>query len=176
MDMLVKLYEVDPHKTFVRVSKIEKENDIIIRQAMAYEKEAVIEFVRSTFTEMWAGWPSECEKAFSNWPLSCFIATCSVPGDITIDRKVVGFACYNATCRGFFGPSGVAEPYKRKGIGACLLLSALCAMRQEGYGYAIVGGPDKQEQWDFYSNTVGAITIDGSENGIYRDMLKRINH
>ncbi len=172
MDMLVKLYEIDPHKTLLQVSKVEKKNDVTIRQAMAYEKEAVVEFVRGTFTGKWSGWPSECDIAFSNWPLSCYIATCRVPKDKTFDRKVVGFGCYNATCRGFFGPSGVAEPYRRKGIGSCLLLSSLCAMRQEGYGYAIIGGTDKQEQWDFYSKTVGATVITGSENGIYLDMLK----
>lgn len=172
MDMLVKLYEVDPHKTLEQISKINKENDITIRQAMAYEKEAVVDFVRATFTKRWNGWPSECDKAFSNWPLSCFIATGQIPGKKTFDRKIVGFACYNATCRGFFGPSGVAKPYRGKGIGSCLLLASLAAMRQEGYGYAIIGGPNKQEQWDFYSKTVGAMLIDGSENGVYRDMLK----
>ena len=49
-------------------------------------------------------------------------------------------------------------------------------MRQEGYGYAIIGGPDKQEQWDFYSKTVGTIMISGSENGVYRDVLDGISH
>jgi hypothetical protein len=49
-------------------------------------------------------------------------------------------------------------------------------MRQEGYGYAIIGGPGKQEQWDFYSKTAGAIMITGSENSVYRDMLDGSNH
>jgi GNAT superfamily N-acetyltransferase len=176
MDMFVKLYEIDPHKALLQISGVEGKNDVTIRRAMAYEKEIVVEFVRETFTETWAGWPSECDVAFSNWPLSCFIASCRVPRDKTFDRKVIGFACYDTTCRGFFGPSGVAKPYRRRGIGACLLLSALCSMRQEGYGYAIIGGPDKQEQWDFYSKTVGAIMIAGSENGVYRDMLDGISH
>jgi GNAT superfamily N-acetyltransferase len=180
MDMLVKLYEIDPYKTLLKISGVEKKNDVTIRRAMAYEKETVVEFVRETFTETWAGWPSECNVTFSNWPLSCFIASCHIPRaelrNKTPGRKVVGFACYDTTCRGFFGPSGVAKPFRRKGIGAVLLLSALCAMRQEGYGYAIIGGPDKQEQWDFYSNTVGAEKIAGSENGVYQDMLDGINH
>ena len=180
MDMLVKLYEIDPQKTLLQISGVEKKNDVTIRRAMAYEKEAVVEFVRDTFTETWGGWPSECDVAFSNWPLSCFIATCHVPRDRlqekTSGRKIVGFACYDATCRGFFGPSGVDKSYRRKGIGTCLLLSALCAMQQEGYGYAIIGGSDKQEQWDFYSKAVGAIMIPGSEKGVYQDMLDRISH
>ena len=180
MDMLVKLYEIDPQKTLLQISGVEKKNDVTIRRAMAYEKEAVVEFVRDTFTETWGGWPSECDVAFSNWPLSCFIATCHVPRDRLRDktsgRKIVGFACYDATCRGFFGPSGVDKSYRRKGIGTCLLLSALCAMQQQGYGYAIIGGPNKQEQWDFYSKTVGATMISGSENGVYQDMLDRSRH
>jgi len=180
MDMLVKLYEIDPRKTLLQISDLEEKNNVTVRRAMAYEKEAVVKFVRETFIETWAGWPSECDVSFSNSPPSCFIATCHIPRDEprnkTPIRKVIGFACYDVTCRGFFGPSGVAKPYRRKGIGACLLLSALCAMRQEGYGYAIIGGPDKQEQWDFYSKTVEAILIAGSENGVYRDMLDKIKH
>jgi hypothetical protein len=179
MDMLVKLYEIDPRKTLLQISDLEEKNRVIVRRAMAYEKEAVVKFVRENFTETWAGWPSECDAAFSHLPPSCFIATCSLPRDELRDktpiRKVVGFACYDVTCRGFFGPSGIAQPFRRKGIGFCLLLSALLAMRQEGYGYAIIGGPNKQEQWDFYGKTAGAILIPGSENGVYRDMLDRVS-
>lgn len=177
MDMLVKLYEIDPRRTLLQISDLKTKYDVIIRRAMAYEKETVVKFVRDTFTETWAGWPSECDVAFSNSPPSCFIATCPVPRDEprgkTLIRKIIGFACYDVTCRGFFGPSGVAKPHRRKGIGVCLLLSVLWAMREEGYGYAIIGGPAKQEQWDFYSKTVDAILIPGSETGVYRDMLDR---
>ncbi len=180
MDMLVKLYEIDPHKTQLQISGIEEKHNIIIRRAMAYEKETAIEFVRKNFTKTWIGWPSECDVAFSNCPPSCLIATCSVAKvesqDKTFGRKIVGFACYDTTCRGFFGPSGVAKAYRRKGIGACLLVSALTTMRQEGYGYAIIGGPDNQEQWDFYGKTVGAIMIEGSEDSVYRDMLDKGSH
>ena len=180
MDMLVKLYEIDPHETLLKVSEVERKNNVAIRRAMAYEKEVVIEFVRGAFSETWYGWPSECDKAFSNWPISCFLATWRVSkeeiGDETAGSKVVGFACYDVTCRGFFGPSGVAKSFRRRGIGSCLLLSSLCAMRQEAYGYAIVGGPEKKEQWDFYKKTAGAIMISGSENGVYHDMLDGIKH
>ena len=176
MDMLVKLYEIGSQKAPLQITGVKEKNDVTIRRAMAYEKESVIEFVRENFTETWGGWPSECDVAFSNRPLSCFIATYCDPRDKTSGRKVIGFACYDATCRGFFGPSGVAKPYRRKRIGTCLLLSALYAMRQEGYGYAIIGGPDKQGQWDFYSKTVGAEMISGSENGVYQDMLYGISH
>jgi hypothetical protein len=41
-------------------------------------------------------------------------------------------------------------------------------MRQEGFGYAIIGGVGPA---DFYVKTVGAIAIEDSEPGIYRDLL-----
>ena len=42
-------------------------------------------------------------------------------------------------------------------------------MREAGYGYAIVGwaGPA-----DFFTKTVSATVIEGSEPGIYKNMLK----
>jgi hypothetical protein len=176
MDMLVKLYELVAHKAQLQISKIEEKNNVTIRRAMAYEKESVVEFVRKTFTKTWTGWPSECDVAFSNWPLSCFIATFNDQRDKTNGCRVIGFACYDTTCRGFFGPTGVIKSFRRKRIGTALLLASLWAMRQEGYGYAIIGGPDKQEQWDYYSNTVGAKIIAGSENGVYQDMLEGVSH
>lgn len=175
MDMLVKLYEIDAHKTLLQISGVEEKNDVIIRRAMAYEKETIVEFVRKFFTKAWGGWPSECDGAFSNRPLSCFIATgCIARGrlaDKTADRSVIGFACYDATCRGFFGPFGVLKPYRGRGIGSGLLFSSLFSMQQEGYGYAIIGGLGRQKQRDFYSRAVGAIEIAGSDTGVYRDML-----
>jgi hypothetical protein len=41
-------------------------------------------------------------------------------------------------------------------------------MRQQGYGYAIIGGVGPA---DYYSKAVGAVPIDGSEPGVYRGLL-----
>ena len=41
-------------------------------------------------------------------------------------------------------------------------------MRQQGFGYAIIGGVGPAE---FYSKAVGAVAIEGSEPGIYRGLL-----
>ena len=71
-------------------------------------------------------------------------------------RKLVGFACYDTSARGFFGPTGVDETARGGGIGHALLLASLLDMRAQGYGYAIVGdvGPV-----DFYVRAVGATPI-----------------
>jgi GNAT superfamily N-acetyltransferase len=154
MDMLVKLYDLpDSRAVFARP----REAGIDLRRALAPEKHKVIAWVRKSFSEAWA---SEAEVAFSRQPVSCFIA---------IERgKILGFACHDATCRNFFGPTGVEAAARNKGIGAALLLACLEDMRQAGYGYAIIGGVGPAE---FYTKTVGAVAIEGSEPGIYRGLL-----
>ena len=49
-----------------------------------------------------------------------------------------------------------------------LLFACLEDMRQQGFGYAIIGGVGPAE---FYAKAVGAVAIDGSEPGIYRGLL-----
>ena len=153
-DMLVKLYDLPSTSPLIEALK---GHGIVIRAAMSYEKHQVTEFVRNTFTR---AWESECDVSFSNHPVSCFIATEA--------GKIIGFASYDSTCKNFFGPSGVAENKRGLGIGKALLLSCLHAMRANGFAYAIVGGVGPAE---FYSKAVGAITIPGSSQGIYRDPL-----
>jgi GNAT superfamily N-acetyltransferase len=154
MDMLVKLYDLpDSRDAFARL----RESGVEVRRALAPEKHKVIAWVRQHFSEAWA---SEAEVAFSREPVSCFIA---------IDHgKIVGFACHDATCPNFFGPTGVAPTTRKKGIGKALLLACLEAMKQQGFGYAIIGGVGPAE---FYAKAVGAVAIEGSEPGIYKGLL-----
>jgi len=154
-DMLVKLYELPEVAHLV---KHLADQAIVIRRAMAYEKHSVVDWVRNSFSD---GWASECDIAFGNHPLSCFIATEA--------GAIIGFACYDSTCRNFFGPTGVAEKSRSSGIGKVLLLSCLHAMAGQGYAYAIIGGVGPTA---FYVNAVGAMPIEGSSPGIYRDQLK----
>jgi predicted N-acetyltransferase YhbS len=154
MDMLVKLYELPSSQaTYERLQQA----GITMRRALAPEKHKVTAWVRQNFSEAWA---SEAEVAFSRQPVSCFIA---------IDQgKIVGFACHDATCPNFFGPTGVEPGSRKSGIGAALLFACLEAMKQQGFGYAIIGGVGPAA---FYSKTVGAVAIEGSEPGIYRGLL-----
>jgi hypothetical protein len=49
------------------------------------------------------------------------------------------------------------------------LLACLYAMREQGYGYAIIGGVGPAE---FYTKTVGATLIEDSTPGVYRGQLE----
>jgi predicted N-acetyltransferase YhbS len=81
---------------------------------------------------------------------------------------VVGFACHDTTYKNFFGPTGVDESQRGRGLGKALLLACLHAMAAQGYGYAIIGGVGPAE---FYAKTVGAVEIEGSTPGIYKGVL-----
>jgi len=154
MDMLVKLYALpDSRPAYDRLLKA----GIVMRRALAPEKHKVTAWVRQAFSEAWA---SEAEVAFSRQPVSCFIAV--------QQKKIVGFACHDATCPNFFGPTGVDPKAQKNGIGEALLFACLEDMRQQGFGYAIIGGVGPA---DFYSKAVGAVAIEGSEPGIYRGLL-----
>jgi GNAT superfamily N-acetyltransferase len=93
--------------------------------------------------------------------VSCFIAL--------ENNQLLGFGCYEATCKNFFGPTGVNEHTRGKGVGKALLLACLQAMRAEGYAYAIIGGVGPAE---FYAKIAGAVLIEGSTPGIFGGMLK----
>lgn len=149
-DLLVKLYELPPLE--VAPSEVE------IRRALAPEKHLVTKFARQHFSENWA---SEIEVGFSHVPVGVFVAV--------KDGRCVGFACYDTTMRGFFGPVGVDESERGQGIGAALSLTTLHAMRHDGYGYAIIGwaGPI-----DFYKRLCGATEIENSSPGVYRGLLR----
>jgi GNAT superfamily N-acetyltransferase len=155
-DMLVKLYDLPDLAPRVRVLR---DAGVVLRAAMAYEKQPVVAWVRREFGEAWAG---ECDVAFADRPAACFVA---VEGG-----RLVGFACHDCTARNFFGPMGVLPAARGRGIGAALLQSCLHAMAARGYAYAIIGGVDDGA---IYRKVAGAVDIAGSEPGIYRDRLAR---
>jgi GNAT superfamily N-acetyltransferase len=150
-DLLVKLYNWQP-------SEHGTPEGITVRRGFAAEKRLVGEWVAEHFGERWA---SECDIAFTRQPVACFIAT--------DDLDVLGFATYDATARGFFGPTGVLESARRKGIGRALLRATLEDMATQGYAYGIIGGTNSPE---FYRTEVGAIEIPESTPGFYRGMLR----
>jgi predicted N-acetyltransferase YhbS len=149
-DLLVNLLRLPPLE--------EPGQQALIRRAQPFELSAVRKFIEENFS---ASWADEVSVGFANKPVSVFIAT--------RDQRIVGFAAYECTRRGFFGPTGVIEQERRKGIGEILLLACLWSLREMGYVYAIIGavGPVR-----FYQKAVGAIVIPDSEPGIYIDLLK----
>lgn len=135
-------------------------NGFRIKRPMAPERRTVVDWVETHFGERWA---SEVEMAFSGHPITCFVA-------MDPDNAVRGFACYDTSFRGLFGPTGVEEGFRGKGIGTALLFRTLCAMGEMGYAYAIIGYSGADE---YYQKAVGAIPIPESEPGPYRDWIKR---
>ncbi|MBN1219431.1 MAG: GNAT family N-acetyltransferase [Anaerolineae bacterium] len=156
-DMLVKLYNLPPLEP---VLARQQEAGVEIRRALAAEKSMVINWVAERFSPLWV---SECDVAFARVPIACLIAV-----DAT-QRQLLGFTCYDAVYRNFFGPVGVDEVQRGRGIGKALLLKCLHEMAAQGYAYAIIPWVGPKE---FYANLVGAVEIEGSEPGVYRTLLK----
>jgi predicted N-acetyltransferase YhbS len=126
----------------------------VLRKPIGPEKQAVIAWVIDQFGDAWA---SEVDVALSNQPRTCFVAV--------KDSQIIGFACYDATALGFFGPIGVATSHRQNGTGTALLNACLLDMKNRGYGYAVVGGV---KDTDFYKHTFAAFEIPDSDPGIYR--------
>jgi GNAT superfamily N-acetyltransferase len=161
MDMLVALYKLEGVEKRLQAVRA---HDITIRRAMAYERDVVIDWVRQTFETDAAGWAGECAVALSSVPSTCHIATRG--------GEVLGFACHDATAKGFFGPTGTDERVRGIGVGAALLVTSLAAMRESGYAYAVIGAAGDHVK-GFYEKVVGAVEIGGSVPGIYSDLLNR---
>jgi len=148
-DLLVKLYELP-------VKAPDLAQTITIRPVMAAEISAVRVWIESHFSR---GWADEFERGAHASPIGSIIAV--------EERKVVGFACYDASALGLFGPTGVDPSQRGKGVGTALLFAALNAMKVKGHVYAVIGwaGPV-----DFYAHHVGAIPIEGSQ-ARYQNLL-----
>lgn len=156
-DMLVKLYDLpNPSEAYHRVEQA----GVTLHRAMALDRGKILRFVRETFGE---AWESECSVTLTAQPSTCMIAV--------HQKQVVGFACYDATAKAFFGPTGVLESFRGKGIGTALLYRTLEAMREAGYGYAIIGWVT--DALEFYRKTCGAVPIPDSFPGVYRNTVNQ---
>lgn len=156
MDLLVNLYDL---KCKYHADKL-RENGIEIRRALSPDKGKVLEFVKKYY-EM--GWVYETEHAFTNHPVSCYVAV--------KDKELIGFSCYDATAKGYFGPIAMKPDEKGRGVGPALLYAGLMGMKEAGYGYAIIGWVD--EAVGFYDKVVEHMVIPGSEpiNTIYQRLI-----
>ncbi|MGN0172692.1 MAG: GNAT family N-acetyltransferase [Acutalibacteraceae bacterium] len=153
-DMLVRLYDLDRYDD--GKAALEAEN-IRIVAAMAPNLTAIRQWIEDHFSR---GWADEATKAILASPSKCFLAV--------RDGAILGFACYDATAKGFFGPTGVDDSLRKKGIGKALLMHTLREMYYHGYPYGVIGGVGPVE---FYARCCGATLIDRSDPGYYRNML-----
>ncbi len=152
-DMIVRLYGLPEAPTPAGVK---------IKRAFPADRTAILQFIEENFTK---GWADEAETALMRCPPGCYIAVA--------DRRVVGFACWDATAKGFFGPIGVAKDLRGGQVGTALLLHTLHAMRADGYAYAVIGWVGDAET--FYHKIVDAVYIPGGtpDNSVYVNMISR---
>lgn len=149
-DLIVDLHQIDFNQ---------KKSEAKIKRALSPNIDKIVDYVGKNFNMSWA---SEIKAALYQPHPTCFIAV--------IDKQLVGFACYDATAKGFFGPTGVSEEYRQKGIGTALLIHCLEAMLFDGYSYAIIGGV--RGALEFYKQKVNAIPIPNSKQ-VYRRLIER---
>jgi ribosomal protein S18 acetylase RimI-like enzyme len=154
-DMLIKLYEIENDWQFLAKQQA---LGITLRKPIGPEKHGVINWVSAHFS---AGWASETDVALSNRPETCFVAI--------KDADIIGFACYDATALGFFGPIGVENTHRKNGTGTALMTACLLDMKLKGYGYAIVGAIGDA---NYYKNAVNALEIPDSTPGFYRSQIR----
>lgn len=150
MDMLIKLY---PPATFPAADVAGTD----VRKPIGPEHDAIVRWVAARFGP---GWASEAQVALSNRPVTIWIAV--------RDATLLGFACFDATARGFVGPIGVDDAVRGQDVGAALLRACLADMRSFGYGYAIVGGVGPP---GFFARVAGAVEIADSTPGIYANRV-----
>ena len=153
-DMLVRLYDLPDSSEVYRGVEA---RGVILRRPMAYERHVLADWVGKHFSPKWV---SEVKVALGRQPVSSYVAT--------LDSEILGFSCYETTCKGYFGPTGIKESERGSGLGTALLFKALEAMRSEGYAYAVIGGVGPKE---FYERACGAFEIPGSNPGVYGDLL-----
>jgi GNAT superfamily N-acetyltransferase len=156
--MLIKLYALPADVTAAAsFAPGPIEGVTVLRKPIGAEHAAIARWVADRFG---AAWASEVQVALAKRPVSVWIAT--------RHAELLGFACYDATALGFFGPIGVADAARGQGLGAALLRVGLQDMRAAGYGYAIAGDVGAPE---FFRRVAGAVDIPDSTPGLYAGRL-----
>jgi predicted N-acetyltransferase YhbS len=154
-DMLVNLMRLPPAAAATEAMNAE---GVVVRRARPWELGPVREFVAENFKQSWA---DEITGGLARQPVTVFVAL--------REGRLVGFAGYECTRKNFFGPTGVAESERGRGVGRALLVASLWGLRELGYAYAVIGGVGPAE---FYERAVGARLIPDSSPGVYADPLR----
>ena len=154
-DMLVNLTRLPPPDA--RLGEL-RASGVVVRRAQPWELTPVREFVAENFKQSWA---DEISGGLARQPVTVFVAL--------RDGRLVGFAAYECTRKNFFGPTGVVEQERGRGVGRALLLASLWGLRELGYAYAVIGGVGPAE---FYERAVGARLIPDSSPGVYADPIR----
>ena len=153
-DLLVRLYDLP---AFASEAKV-RAAGIVVRRALPPEGRDILAWIGARFSDHWV---SEATLGLTQQPPTVFVAV--------KNGELLGFACYDASAKGFFGPTGVDEAARGQGIGEALLIATLRAMREAGYGYGVIGDPGPV---GFYTKRLDALEIPKSNPGVYSGMLR----
>ena len=156
-DLLVNLLKLPPLHPLVEE---QQRAGVAVRRAQAWEATPLRLFMLENFEP---GWADEIAVGYSNKPVTVYLAV--------REQQVLGFAAYECTRRGFFGPMGVTVDERGRGVGRALLVACLWGLREMGYVYGIIGGAGPTA---FYERAVGATVIPDSTPGIYESSLSHI--
>ena len=152
MDLVVNLYQ---EKLKTNRPKLKNEN-IVIERLLSPNSDKLVEFVSKNFDK---GWVSEIKAGIYKPNPTCLVAK--------LEDEIIGFACYDATALGYFGPTGVSSKYRGLNVGQNLLFETLLKMKEAGYGYGIIGGG---RITSFYGKYLDIVIIDDKDN-LYNRMF-----
>ena len=118
--------------------------DESVRRPRHEDADRVLDFVEAEFGRIWR---FEAAKSFES----------DVPRMVLWEdgEGIAGFAVHDVNNRGlgFFGPTGVKESMRGRGIGRRILLASLGELRRLGYPRAVISWTDAL---DFYRKACGA--------------------
>lgn len=134
-------------------------DDCRMEPAQSWDRDVILGWVREHFH---SGWASEVANGLSHHPSRVLV--------VRKDTTLLGFACFDVTFPGFFGPTGVAEQARGLGLGKALLIESLHRLNRLGYVYAFIGDAGPVE---FYRKTVGAEPLPESLASAYTPPLQR---
>lgn len=150
-DLIVNLY--DNNLEFKNIE------GVTINRIFPTDYDLLNEFIGKHFSK---NWQNEVKAGLYQSNPTVFIAV--------KNHEIVGFAGYDCSAKGYFGPTGVNPQFQKQGIGTALLLTTLKAMKDAGYGYAVIGGAG-DKVLAFYSKHLKLIKLE-REHSVYDRMIK----
>lgn len=121
-------YEIDLLKFHVpkRVLRINT-GPLVIRRAGQEYRETVFKWIKTEFSVFWA---YEADASFKYANPKLWLAE--------ENNKIIGFSVYGTLEPHWFGPIGVSNEARSRGIGSILLFNCLRSLREEGQRHAVV--------------------------------------
>lgn len=100
-----------------------QQGGIVVRRIGALDRTALSDYLHATWGK---GWHAEGMAVFN-------LGREQIPGFIaTVGETPIGFAVYDVTRPGWFGPIGTTEVYRHTGVGGALLLCCLRDWQEQG--------------------------------------------